>query len=489
MRTTASLVLGLAGLAATVRADPTWPNDFDDFEEVMYQVFGFKARNFADMVFPCDNEPVPGRFSSAEWLRTGFHDMATANTFFGIGGLDASIQYETTNEENGGPAFVNTLTFMSPFFNKKTSLADLIALGVYTSVRSCQGPIVPVRYGRLDATARGPTGIPEVQNNVFTFQQQFQRMGFSPTEMIQLVACGHTIGGVHSDPNSRIVPPGTLEKDVGPLDSTPAVYDSHVVTDYLNGSTPNPLVTGPSVALGHHADFRIFSSDGNATVIGMASDSAFQSVCQDMLGRMIDVVPSDVSLTAPIKPYDVKPSNLQLLLDTDGKTLKWTGYIRVRTTELPQDGIEGLTITYKDRSGGSECGGSCSFTITQEGVGTGFDEAFAVSSLYRASILQANHVSSSSPSTTLFPLRAEYHPLQYPSTWPVEPQLTTKITGSSTRSRTPSSFRSSSHASSLPALLPLRQPCVPTSRRTPPSAPQLRTRHLRQTHLFRACRR
>lgn len=414
MRTAVSLVLGLVGLAYTVHADPTWPNDFDDFEEIMYQVFGSRARSFADMVFPCNNELTPGRFNSAEWLRTGFHDMATGNTFFGTGGLDASLQYEIDNEENGGPAFNNTLTFMSPFFNKKTSLADLIALGVYTTVRSCQGPIVPVRYGRVDATARGPTGVPEVQNNVFTFQQQFQRMGFNPTEMIQLVACGHSIGGVHSDPNSRIVPPGTLENDVGPLDSTPDLYDSHVVVDYLDGSTPNPLVTGPSVALGHHSDFRIFNSDGNATVRAMASDSAFQRVCQDVLGRMIDVVPSGISLTAPIKPYDVKPGHLQLLLDTDGKTLQWTGHIRVRTTELPQSGIESLTITYQDRFGGSECGGSCSFTVTQEGVGTGFDEAFAVSSLSRTSILQANHVSSSSPSTTLFPLQAEYRPSRYP---------------------------------------------------------------------------
>lgn len=417
MRTTASLVFGLLGLVFPAYADPTWPNDFDDFEEVMYQVFGFKARRFADMVYPCNNEPVPGRFNSAEWLRTGFHDMATANAFFGTGGLDASLQYELDNDENGGPAFNSTLTFMSQFFNRKTSLADLIALGVYTSVRSCQGPIVPIRYGRLDATSRGPTGVPQVQNSVVTLRQQFERMGFNPTEMIQLIACGHTIGGVHSDPNFKIVPPGTLENDVGPLDSTPDVYDSHVVMDYLNGSTPDPLVTGPSVALGHHSDFRVFNSDGNATLRAMASESAFHRACQSVLGRMIDVVPSGVSLTAPIKPYDVKPVGLQLLLDTDGETLQWTGYIRIRTTELPADSIKALTVSYKDRFGGSECGRGCSFTVTQAGLGTGFDEAFAVNFLSFTSSLEANYLSSSFQSTGPFPLRLVSPPLQYPSTW------------------------------------------------------------------------
>lgn len=308
-------------MASAVLADPTWPNDFDDFEEVMYQVFGFKARGFAEVVFPCDNEPVPGRFNSAEWLRTSFHDMATANASAGTGGMDASLQYELDDPENGGPAFNNTLSFMSPFLNEKTSLADLIALGVYTSVRSCQGPVIPVRYGRVDATSEGPTGVPRVEESVSAFQEHFERMGFNDREMIQLVACGHTIGGVHSDPNREIVPPGTLPRDVGPLDSTPAVFDSRVVTDYFDDTTPNPLISGRAVRLGRHADFRLFTMDRNDTVSGMASDISFKRVCKDVLERMIDVVPMNVTLTEPIKPYDMKPVNMKLALHTDAKTL------------------------------------------------------------------------------------------------------------------------------------------------------------------------
>lgn len=380
MRPLAALLLGLAGLASTAGADPTWPNDFDDLEEVMFQVYGFKARRFADVVTPCGNEESgPGRFNSAEWLRTGFHDMATANVYFGTGGLDASLQYELDNPDNGGPAFTTTLEHMAPYFRKKTSLADLIALGVYTSVRSCEGPAVPIRYGRIDATSRGPTGVPVVQNSVFTFRQQFGRMGFNPTEMIQLVACGHTLGGVHSDPNAQIVPPNTTPLDVGPFDESPDLFDSQVVAGYLNGTTPNPLVRGPSVALKQNSDFRIFDSDANSTVSAMVMNENFKDICKEVLGRMVDVVPDGVKLTDPIKPYDVKPVSLQLLLNDDAKTLQWTGFIRVRTTHFFPEEIEGITITYKDRYGGSSCGGACSFTITHRGIGRGFDDDFTVS--------------------------------------------------------------------------------------------------------------
>ncbi|CRK47619.1 hypothetical protein BN1723_020349, partial [Verticillium longisporum] len=87
---------------------------------------------------------------------------------------------------------------MSPYMTKKSSMADLIALGVYISVRACGGPAVPFRAGRRDATTAGPVGVPQPQNAISIFRTQFDRMGFSPQEMIQVTACGHTIGGVHS---------------------------------------------------------------------------------------------------------------------------------------------------------------------------------------------------------------------------------------------------------------------------------------------------
>ena len=49
-----------------------------------------------------------------------------------------------------------------------------------------------------------------------------------------------------------------------PLDTTGAKFDANIVTEYLDDSTENPLVKGPSAALGHNSNFKVFSSDNNA---------------------------------------------------------------------------------------------------------------------------------------------------------------------------------------------------------------------------------
>ncbi|CEJ81104.1 Putative Carbohydrate-binding WSC [[Torrubiella] hemipterigena] len=363
-----------AALATAVAADPTWPSSIDELEGIMYQLTSFRARHFADTVSPCSNEASgPGRQNAAEWLRTAFHDMSTANTFFGIGGLDASLQYELNNGENTGTGHRTTIQFMAPYLSPRSSLADLIAMGVYTSVRSCGGPAVPIRAGRVDATTSGNTGVPQPQNSVGTFQQQFERMGFSATEMIQVTACGHTLGGVHSADFPDLVPDGSAPNGEAVLDSTVAVFDNKVVTEYLAGTTKNPLVVGPSVKLDKHSDFKVFNSDGNKTMNALADAQAFQNTCKTVLQKMIDVVPKGVTLTDPIQPYKVKPVDLQLTLADAGANLAFSGYIRVRTTGLAKDSIKGITISYKNRNGAA--GSDISATV--QGVTQGFDDTFA----------------------------------------------------------------------------------------------------------------
>ncbi|PHH58906.1 hypothetical protein CDD81_4161 [Ophiocordyceps australis] len=372
----ALLALGLAGSAL---ADPTWPSDVDELEEIMYQLTSFRARKFADTVSPCSSEASgPGRHNAAEWLRTAFHDMSTANSFFHLGGLDASLQYELENGENTGPGHKTTLQFMSPYVSPRCSLSDLVAMGVYMSVRSCGGPAVPIRAGRKDATQKGPAGVPQPQNSVFTFKQQFQRMGFTNEEMIQVTACGHTLGGVHKDEFPELMPAAGVKNGEAPSDETPTVFDNKVVTEYLAGKTQNPLVVGPSAKINKNSDSKVFDSDGNKTLQAMADAEQFNAVCQKVLQKMIDVVPPGVTLTDPIEPYMVKPVNLQLTLVNGGRELALSGYIRVRTTELARESIKNITLTYKGRSGSSQCASSsCTVTSTIQGVGRGFDDSFA----------------------------------------------------------------------------------------------------------------
>lgn len=179
---------------------PTWPAAIDELEDVMFLNTGYKSRGLSSHVTPCAySEFAAGRQTAAEFIRMGFHDMATTNIFFApYGGIDASMVFEFTNSENLGAGFKTTLGIYGALYNSHLTMADLIALGVYSSVRACGGPIIPIRGGRIDATAAGPTGVPLPQNSLGTFINQFARMGFNTTEMIQMVACGHSTFNLHN---------------------------------------------------------------------------------------------------------------------------------------------------------------------------------------------------------------------------------------------------------------------------------------------------
>ncbi|KAI5862768.1 heme peroxidase [Durotheca rogersii] len=376
-RSSWGVILSLSTLAM---ADPTWPSPNDELEEIMYQVEGYRARQFGGTVIPCSSEASgPGRHNAAEWLRAAFHDMATTTNLGGVrrGGLDASLQYELTSSDNLGPAFNTTLKFMAEYYTSRSSMADLLALGVYYAVRSCGGPVVPITGGRVDAVAAGPIGVPLPQNTAFTFEQQFTRMGFSRTEMIQVTACGHSIGGVHENEFPEIVPVGSTANGEAPLDSTVAIFDNKVVTEYIAGNTTNPLVVGPSVRATRNADFKVFNYDANVTVRAMADATEFNNVCAVVLKKMIDTVPAGVILSDPIEPYFVKPVNMQLTLNSGAATMQLTGLIRVRTTNLGGDSVSGLTLEYKDRSGGNNCGSTnCKYSASLLGATQGFDDQF-----------------------------------------------------------------------------------------------------------------
>ncbi|KAL1646610.1 hypothetical protein SLS58_003196 [Diplodia intermedia] len=342
----------------------------------MHLTSGLHSRNFTAPITPCSRAPAgtTGRVQAAEWIRTAFHDMATGSVYTGIGGLDASIAYETGSGENLGPAFNTTLAAYAPYLSARAPMADLLALGVYAAVRACGGPAVGVRAGRVDARAAGPQGVPLPQNSVGTFRNQFDRVGFDEVGMISLVACGHTLGGVHADANPEIVPAGSVAGDVVVFDATADVFDNRVVTEYLANETRNALVVGRATTNGRNSDARVFAADGNVTVRAMADPETFRSVCATVLQQMIEVVPSGVTLGDPIVVYDVKPSGMQLTLLDGGESVKLTGDIRVRTTERAASQIEKVQLVYKDREGGD--GGT--LETESSGSAAGLDDTFEV---------------------------------------------------------------------------------------------------------------
>jgi Peroxidase len=352
----------------------TWPSSIDELEDIMFLSTGYRSKGFNSLVIPCSfssaDPTSTTRMNSAEWLRTAFHDMATANVYLGTGGMDASLVFELGGD-NIGPAFATTITNMAPFLTTKSSMADLFSMGVYSSVRSCGGPIVPVRTGRVDATTAGSPGVPLPQNSLFTFQNQFVRMGFNATEMIQLVACGHTIGGVHSANFPQIVPPSTAFQQ---FDTTRDAFDNRVITEFVANNSVDPMTSTFAASSGRAADTLIFNSD-KPTTNAMVNAATFQSVCQNLLQRMIEVVPPGVVLTTQIVVYEVKPMGLQLSLLPGGTQLSLTGDIRVRTTSRAANQIATVQLLYTDRNG--NIGGTITTVVT--GTAAGFDDTFSVS--------------------------------------------------------------------------------------------------------------
>ena len=354
----------------------TWPSAYDELEDVMFLNTGYKSRGFSSFITPCSfSANGPGRQTAAEWLRAGFHDMATTNVFFAPhGGIDASLAFELNDGENVGAGFNSTFVTYAGFFNSRLSAADLVALGVYASVRECGGPIIPMRGGRVDATAAGPLGVPQPQNGAGTFTNQFARMGFNTTDMIQMTACGHTLGGVHAGDFPQIVAAGTAPDDFQLFDNTEE-WDNAIATRYVNGPDTDPLSVGISVSSGRNSDFAVFNADKNVTIQSMTDADSFNSQCVSILQRMIEVVdPSLVTLSSIIQPYEVKPSGLQLTLLSGGTQLQFTGDIRVRTTTRSAASITGVQLVYTDINGAA--GG----TINAAAVGTasGFDDTFTV---------------------------------------------------------------------------------------------------------------
>jgi hypothetical protein len=141
------------------------------------------------------------------------------------------------------------------------------------------------------------------------------------------------MGSVHHSNFPTVVPESAVTpNNTGGgihLDSTPGVFDDHVVQEYISGTGQGggPLVTSFNVS--SRSDLRLYLSDDNATMSTLAAQGiGFLDTCVDIMQRMIETVPKDVVLSDVIKPMIIKPINATLDLDSTGK-LTFLGIIRV----------------------------------------------------------------------------------------------------------------------------------------------------------------
>ncbi|KXN92249.1 Putative L-ascorbate peroxidase 6 [Leucoagaricus sp. SymC.cos] len=312
MRTTLFSVISYWTLCS---ARYTWPSpQYDALETFLYEGRRSDGSNMASLQHPCKRRSDTGVSIGAEWLRLAYHDVATHDAEAGTGGLDASIAYELDREENNGHGMNASLGDFESFSNKYISRSDVIAVATTFAVASCGGPILPFRGGRIDALSAGPYGVPEPYQDLQTHTEIFRKQGFSQSEMITLVACGHTLGGVRSTDFPQIVPPeGDLGKPTFVEFDASDEFDSVVVQHYLDGSTKNPLVVHSNQTL--TSDLRIFSSDNNATMKSLSSPDSYINLCQTLLEKMLNTVPSNVTLTDEITLLHSKVTNVLLTIE------------------------------------------------------------------------------------------------------------------------------------------------------------------------------
>ncbi|KAL0575542.1 hypothetical protein V5O48_006416 [Marasmius crinis-equi] len=287
---------------------------------------------------------------AAQWIRMAFHDMSTHNVEDGTGGLDASVIFEFDCDENVGlnRSIGDFLGFSAPFF----SLADIIAAGLVVGSVSCGGPTVPYRAGRIDATSAGPLGVPQPQEDLQLLTERFEKAGFTQSEMIVLTACGHAFGGVTQQDFPEVL------KDSSFLffNNKTKLFDNGVVTQYLDGSTQNPLVIGVNETM--NSDRRIFESDGNSTMQSLSSMDSFTTTCATLFERMINTVPSSVTLTDVIDPFDFKVGTARLSVSNVSDTLVMT--TKLRLLDPKENANRQVNLVWVDRDGSSSCGESCS---------------------------------------------------------------------------------------------------------------------------------
>jgi hypothetical protein len=258
--------------------------------------------------------------------------------------------FELERVENLGSALNNTLADISSDVSVKSSASDLLALALVMSVARCGDLRVPLRLGRIDATEAGPLGVPEAHTDLNTTKRAFEKAGFNQEDMITLVACGHTLGSVHSVDHPEIVSGEVDAANIAHFDTTSGEFDNAVVTEYLSNTTVNPLIINANDTL--NSDKRVFAADGNATMIKLKDPAVYKSQCESAFERMIDLVPASVTLSEPLQPTDIKPYIVSHQLKGND-SIELIGRIRIRTTTTPAIDPFDITValSYLDRNG------------------------------------------------------------------------------------------------------------------------------------------
>ncbi|KAJ7471781.1 putative versatile peroxidase [Mycena latifolia] len=247
---------------------------------------GQTVKNAACCVwFPVLEDILPNMFDNEcgddahAALRLMFHDAIGFSPSKGGGGADGSIivfnDTELTYSANAG--LDDAINTELPFIQAhNVTPGDFIQFAGAVSLSVCPGaPQVGFMMGRPlpTAPAPGPDGlVPEPFDNVDVILARFKDAGFSPTEVVALLASHSVAGADNVDPTI----PGT------PFDSTPELFDTQVFIEVqLRGTKfPGNDPGQGEVMSGVAGEMRLQSDHL------MARDSATSCIWQSFAGNL-----------------------------------------------------------------------------------------------------------------------------------------------------------------------------------------------------------
>ncbi|KZV81813.1 RBPa precursor [Exidia glandulosa HHB12029] len=230
------VALALAGIAAAAPAVPTQPSATNP-QCTFWQ--GVRDRFINEIFLGVCAQDVHSM------VRISFHDAIGFSLHSEKGGgADGSMikfqDIELKFPANEGVDFI--VSFLQPFADDVgISYGDAIMFGTAVGLSLCPGaPRLPAFVGRPDATRAAPDKtVPEPQDDLTTIFARMADAGFTPTELVHLLASHSMASQAGVDPSPDLLG--------APFDSTPFDFDSQVFLEVMlransfpaGGSGPN----------------------------------------------------------------------------------------------------------------------------------------------------------------------------------------------------------------------------------------------------------
>eukprot|EP01062_Namystynia_karyoxenos_P030481 TRINITY_DN22769_c0_g1_i1.p1 TRINITY_DN22769_c0_g1~~TRINITY_DN22769_c0_g1_i1.p1 ORF type:complete len:350 (+),score=90.65 TRINITY_DN22769_c0_g1_i1:81-1052(+) len=172
-------------------------------------------------------------------IRLAWHDSGTfdkqGGDFPHCGGANGSIRFDAELKHGANAGLKKAIGFLKPFKDRYPILswADIIQMASAQAVELTGGPVIPMRYGRLDTAteqecpregnlpgAAAPFGDGS-KDAASHLRKVFHRMGFDDREIVALSGA-HTLGRAFKDRS------GTVQEGYGDRNATQYTNSSHI---------------------------------------------------------------------------------------------------------------------------------------------------------------------------------------------------------------------------------------------------------------------